>query len=126
MTKKTTLPLSTTIKHCLFETSKLLWQFKWYIICDIIIFGILLLEYLNPPAANDPIWGSEHVYGLWYYQSQQLYLQNCAYNLIIGVLLFLIGTSNMRTHPKLAKLVFLLIVAPTLWAFIRNTLSMPF
>jgi len=70
-----------------------------------IIFFVI--EYFNPPAADDLIWGSEAMQGAWNYQNQQLYIQSCKYNLIISTLVFLIGTSNMRNHPKLAKIIFL-------------------
>jgi heme/copper-type cytochrome/quinol oxidase subunit 3 len=93
--------------QCTKETLKLLWQFKWYIAFDFIIFTLLLSEYFNPPAADDMIWKSEAINGMWNYQNQQVYMQSCKYGLIISVLLFLIGTSNMRNHPLLAKLIFL-------------------
>ena len=99
--------LGEKIKQSATETFKLLWQFKWYIAFDVIIFTLLLSEYFNPPAADDMIWKSEAINGMWNYQNQQVYMQSCKYGLIISALLFLIGTSNMRNHPLLAKLIFL-------------------
>ena len=94
-------------KQSFAELFKLLWQFKWYVILDIIFFILLLSEYFNPPAMNDKIWGSESTYGAWNYQNQQLYIQSCKYSLIISALFFLIATSNMKSHPKIARLIFL-------------------
>lgn len=99
--------LARNIKNVIIETSKMLWQFKWYVILDIIFFILLLSEYFNPPAMNDKIWGSEATYGAWNYQNQQLYIQSCKYSLIISALFFLIATSNIKNHPKIAKLIFL-------------------
>lgn len=95
------------IKRNLSETFKLLWQFKWYILFDFAFFLLLIKEYLNPPSINDPIWNSEAMLGAWNYQNQQLYVQSCKYSLIISALFFLIGTSNARNHPNIAKIIFL-------------------
>lgn len=95
------------IKQSIAEIFKLLWQFKWFVIFDMVFFVLLLSEYFNPPAIDDMIWGSEATNGAWNYQNQQLYIQNCKYSLIISSLFFLIATSNIRNHPRLAKLIFL-------------------
>ncbi|MCQ2734992.1 MAG: hypothetical protein MJ212_03465 [Alphaproteobacteria bacterium] len=94
-------------KQCIKETLELLWQFKWYIAFDFIIFMLLLSEYFNPPSIDDMIWKSEAMRGTWNYQNQQVYVQSCKYGLVISALFFLVGTSNMRNHPLLAKLIFL-------------------
>jgi hypothetical protein len=94
------------IKQNITETIKLLWQFKWYVAFDLLFLIFLVTEYFNPPATDDPIWGSEAMYGVWNFQNQQLYIQSCKYSLIISTLFFLIGTSNMRNHPILAKIIF--------------------
>lgn len=107
MFKEKIKQLPNTIKQTIKETFNLLWKFKWYISFDVIIFILLLSEYFNPPTAEDMIWKSEAINGMWNYQNQQVYMQSCKYGLIISVLFFLIGTSNMRNHPLLAKLIFL-------------------
>ena len=94
-------------KREIFETFRLLWCFKWYIAFDIIFFVLLALEYFNPPAADNPIWKSEVMSGIWNYPSQQLYITSSQYGLIISALFFVILTSNMRNHPLLAKIAFL-------------------
>lgn len=99
--------MTTNIKQNAVEIIKLLLNFKWYIIFDFVFFLLLMHEYLNPPSVNDPIWNSEAMLGAWNYQNQQLYIQGCKYSLIISGLFFLIGTSNMRNHRMIAKIVFL-------------------
>ena len=94
-------------KQSLLKIFELLWQFKWYVGFDLLFIIFLLVDYFNPPAVNDPIWGSEATYGAWNYQNQQLYIQSCKYDLIISGLIFIVGTSNMRNHPFLSKLIFL-------------------
>lgn len=89
------------------KTLKLLWQFKWFVALDIVCVLLLICEYLNPPAADSAIWKSEAMLGAWNYQNQQFYIQSCKYSLIISTLLFLLGCSNMRTHPNIAKIIFL-------------------
>lgn len=95
------------IKNNLKETFKLLRQFKWYIIFDFAFFLLLITEYFNPPSIDDLIWNSEATSGAWNYQNQYLYIQSCKYGLIISVLFFLVGISNARNHPNIAKIIFL-------------------
>ena len=88
-------------------TFKLLQQFKWYILIYLIFYYALIVEYLNPPEENSPIWGSEAMQGSWNYINQKVYIGSMKDTSISFVLLFLIGTSNIRNHPLLAKLIFL-------------------
>ena len=96
-----------TARQSIRETFKLLQQFKWYVAFDAAVFALLLWDQLNPPEKDSPLWKSESTLGLWNYQNQELYLQSGKYILTIFVLFFLIGTSNMRNHPLIAKLIFL-------------------
>ena len=107
MFQKKVKQVGQNIRNYITETLKLLWQFKWYIAFDVIIFILLLSEYFNPPTSDDTIWKSEAMGGMWNYQNQQEYVQSCKYGLIISVLFFLLGTSNIRNHPLLARLIFL-------------------
>lgn len=43
----------------------------------------------------------------WFTYNRQTYVALTELMLIIFALLFLVGTSNMRNHPLLAKLIFL-------------------
>ena len=95
------------IKQNVSETFKLLWQFKWSISVYLIFYCALIREYLNPPAKDSLIWGSEAMEGSWNYINQEVYVGSMWDTLIIFMLFFFIGTSNMRNHPTLAKIIFL-------------------
>ena len=89
------------IKTEIIETIKLLLQFKWYIILYILFYGIILINYLFPSPKNYFLWFD------WCEYTQEIYLETTKLLLIIFLLLFFIGTSNMRNHPIIAKLIFL-------------------
>jgi len=91
------------IKQSAMETFKLLWRFKWYIFPYILFYLILLSFYLSPSPKQYNIWMNE----VWFVYNQSFYLALTKLMLIIFALLFLVGTSNMRNHPILAKLIFL-------------------
>jgi hypothetical protein len=95
------------IKQNVSETFKLLWQFKWSVSVYLIFYYALIREYFNPPEKDSPIWGSEAMRGSWNYINQEVYIGSMWDALVIFLLLFLIGTSNMRNHPLLAKCIFL-------------------
>ena len=105
--------MSTMIKYInmmklnVIETFKLLFRFKWYVLIYLIFYFILLFGYLNPPQVDDPIFNFAFNNGLWYYANQKVYIGSMKDDLIIFLLLFLIATSNMRNHPKLAKFIFI-------------------
>ena len=105
--------MSTMIKYInmmklnIIETFKLLFRFKWYVFIYLIFYFILLFGYLNPPQVDDPIFNFAFNNGLWYYANQKVYIGSMKDDLIIFLLLFLIATSNMRNHPKLAKFIFI-------------------
>ena len=95
------------VKEHIVDTLKLLLDFKWYVALYLLFYFILIWGYLNPPIENDAIFNSEYTQGLWYYINQEVYICNMQDLLIEFFLLFLIGTSNMKNHPTLAKLIFL-------------------
>ena len=99
--------LGEKIKQSVSETFKLLWQFKWYIVGYLIYYSIFIVEYFNPPAADDPILNYEYTHGAWNYINQEVYIHSMKLYSIIDTLIFFIGTSNMRNHPLLAKIIFL-------------------
>ena len=99
--------LGEKIKQSVSQTFKLLWQFKWYIVGYLIYYSIFIVEYFNPPAADDPILNYEYTHGAWNYINQEVYIHSMKLYSIIDTLLFFIGTSNMRNHPLLAKIIFL-------------------
>lgn len=91
------------VKKIFNETSKLLWQFKWYIVPYILFYLHLLMSYFMPSKKNYCIWEYEE----WYNFDLRIYVKVTELMLIIFLLLFLIGTSNMRNHPLIAKCIFL-------------------
>lgn len=99
--------LTNNTKLWAIESLKLLWKFKWYILIYLLFFGILVAEYINPPAENDPILKYEYDRGAWNYINREVYVGSMWHTLVEAFLLFIIGTSNMRNHPRLAKLIFL-------------------
>ena len=99
--------LQEKIKQSVSETFELLWQFKWYIVGYLIYYSIFIVEYFNPPAADDPILNYEYTHGAWNYINQEVYIHSMKLYSIIDTLIFFIGTSNMRNHPLLAKIIFI-------------------
>lgn len=95
--------MNNSIKKQIIDTVELLWSFKWYIIPYIVFYLVLLSFYLSPSPKQYNIWMNE----VWFAYSQPLYLALTKLILVIFALLFLVGTSNMRNHPILAKLIFL-------------------
>ena len=95
------------IKQDFVDLKNLMWPFKWYILANIIIPLMVVREYFFPPEADDPIWGAQATMGAWNYANQELYMESAKFGIVIGILVFLLGTSNMRNHPRIAKLIFL-------------------
>lgn len=95
------------IKQYFVNLKNLLWPFKWYIAVNLLMILVSLYECFLPPAANDPIWASQATGGVWNYANQELYVESVKFYSLINVLVLLLGLSNIRNHPMIAKLVFL-------------------
>ena len=95
------------IKQYFVNLKNLLWPFKWYIAAYMFVLSGTIHEYFFPPEAGHPIWAHEARRGAWNYASQELYIESVKLGLMVDILILLIGTSNIRNHPKIAKLVFL-------------------
>lgn len=93
----------TTLKNTLIATKKTLWPFKWYILFYWLFGSIFLGAYLNPPEKDSPLWGAEATHGIIQYLSQDIYLHTLKLESIIILLFFLLATSNIKNHPRLAK-----------------------
>ena len=91
------------LKQSTVDTIKLLWQFKWYVLPYLLFYLILLLFYISPSPKQYNIWINEK----WFVYNQDIYSALTKLTLIIFALLFFVGTSNMRNHPMLAKIIFL-------------------
>ena len=87
------------IKQSMTETFKLLWQFKWYILPYIMFYIVLISFYLSPSPKQYNIWINEE----WFVYNKSIYLALTKLMLVIFLLLFLIGTSNMRNHPQMRE-----------------------
>lgn len=96
------------IKQNIYQTIKLLMKFKWYILFYGLFYCFFVMEYIYPPEKNSPIWGSEAMEGAWNYINQEVYIKSIEDSLIEFFLLFLLATSNMRNHPRIAKLILIL------------------
>ena len=95
--------IAISLKHNMMETFKLLWQFKWYVVPYMLFYFYLGVNYIIPSPKNYCIWNNE----IWYHYDKKIYLEITKLMLMIFALLFLLGTSNMRNHPLIAKLIFL-------------------
>ena len=96
-----------TMKKFIIDTAKLFWPFKWYIVGYLWWWAFSVTEYLNPPAANDPILKYEYGRGAWNYVSQEVYIESMKLFIREDTLVFLLAASNMRHHPLLAKIILL-------------------
>lgn len=114
---------SQSLKKSIIETSKLLWSFKWYILVYLMFVIMMFDGYLNPPAKDSPIWGAEATKGDWMYFNQEVYIGSFKQSLISIMLFFFIGTSNMRNHPLLAKIIFLSPLFALIIGLITGTLE---
>ncbi len=70
----------------------------YYFLCIGLFFTI--------PEADDPILNYEYTRGAWNYINQEVYIEGLKLSFVIDTLIFLIGTSNMRNHPLLVKIIF--------------------
>ena len=95
------------IKQTFKDTLKTLWSFKWSVLCYWLFAYFPFLEYFDPPAKDDPIFKAEAMREDWTYLNYDVYHGTTKLHCIIVVLLFLIATSNMKNHPKLARFILL-------------------
>ena len=104
------------LKQNLTETFKLLWSFKWYVGLYLSYYIISIISLFDIPAADDKIFHAEATSQIWSYTNQNVYIGSLKLEIIILSLLFLLGTSNMRNHPKIARFIFIL---PWIYATVR-------
>lgn len=93
-------------KQWVVESLKLMKNFKWGIGSYCFYFWILLSEYFNPPAVDDPIFRAEAFRNLWAYTNYEVYMGSLVVDLKYACIFFLFAASNMRNHPKLATFLF--------------------
>lgn len=100
--------IKSSIKETIISTYTLLKSFKWYVGFNLFFIAMIADEYFNPPAKDDPIFSAEAFSQDWEYTNLEIYVETSKLLLIIYILCFLLATSNMRNHPRLAKLLFLI------------------
>ena len=101
------------------ETKKTLWPFKGVILFYWLLAFLPFYEWLNPPKKEDPIFKAEATREVWNYSSQEVYVASLKLECIIVVLLFFLATSNIKNHPKLARLLLLFPWFYALFSLIR-------
>lgn len=104
------------------ETKKTLWPFRWYIFSYWIVGFLFFNEWFNPPKKDDPIFKAEATRDVWNYLNQEVYVASLKLECVIVVLLFFLATSNIKNHPKLARL---LLLSPWIYALF-NLIEMIF
>lgn len=108
------------IKKEFINVAKLLWPFKWYILPYLSIIVFLFHEYFYPPPENHPMFG-QGVGQSWDLANQEFYIEGVKIDITQYVLGFFLATSNMRNHPRIAKLILLF---PWLIGIFRTILVM--
>ena len=101
-------PFFLKLKHHFIETKKTIAPFKWSIIFYLIFVGIFIADYFDPPAKDDPIFIYEYSKGAWNYINQETYLESYKMFLANLILIFFLGTSNIKNHPWIARGILLL------------------
>ena len=93
------------IRQFVIDSKHLLWPFKWYILFYI---GYLFLQFsdmFDPTNPDDPIFNSEAMHDSWEYTNYEVYTKSGQLYFWINILIFFLALSNIRNHPKLAKLI---------------------
>ena len=95
------------IKQTFKDTVQTIKPFKWSVFFHLLYLFPIVCDYLDPPAKDDPILGYEYSKGAWNYINQEVYIGTYRLFLTIIILMFLLGLSNMKNHPKLARFILL-------------------
>ena len=100
-------PFFLKLKHHFLETKKTISPFKWSIFFYLIFVIIFIADYFDPPAKDDPIFMYEYSKGAWNYINQEIYLESYKIYLVNLILIFFLGTSNIKNHPWIARVILL-------------------
>ncbi len=95
------------IKQDIKDTFKLVWLFKWYVFMYLSCYIFLVIKLFNISADGVHTINSATHENMWIYTNTKVYEGHLHSILYQYFLLFFVGTSNMRNHPLLAKLIFL-------------------
>ena len=95
------------LKTTLVESKKTLAPFKWSIGFYVLLMAIIFNEWINPPHKDDQIFKAEETSVFWNYTNQDVYVGAIKLECIIVVLIFFLALSNIKNHPRLARLILL-------------------
>ena len=95
------------LKITLVESKKTLVPFKWSIGFYVLLMASIFNEWINPPHKDDPIFAYEYKRGSWAFINQEVYNGVSGLYCIIVVLIFFLALSNIKNHPRLARLILL-------------------
>lgn len=88
-----------------------------------ILFFWVMVDYFNPPAEDDSLFGSVATLDSWNYINREVYVESQKLGIFVDVLIFLLATSNIKNHPKIAKFIFLIPWIQACFNFIEEWLK---
>ena len=89
------------------ETKKILWPFKGTIFFYWLLAFLPFYEWINPPKKDDPIFRADIFLNDITYTNYEVYMAFTKLYCVIYALYFLLATSNIKNHPKLARILLL-------------------
>ena len=110
-------------KAYVLSVMQLLKPFVWYIGFYGFYFFWVMVDYFNPPAEDDPLFGSVATLDSWNYINREVYVESQKLGIFVDVLIFLLATSNIKNHPKIAKFIFLIPWIQACFNFIEEWLK---
>ena len=113
-------------KAYVLSVMQLLKPFVWYIGFYGFYFFWVMVDYFNPPAEDDPLFGSVATLDSWNYINREVYVESQKLGIFVDVLIFLLATSNIKNHPKIAKFIFLIPWIQACFNFIEEWLKQNF
>ena len=113
-------------KAYVLSVMQLLKPFVWYIGFYGFYFFWVMVDYFNPPAEDDPLFGSVATLDSWNYINREVYVESQKLGIFVDVLIFLLATSNIKNHPKIAKFIFLIPWIQACFNFIEEWLKKNF
>ena len=110
-------------KAYVLSVMQLLKPFVWYIGFYGFYFFWVMVDYFNPPAEDDSLFGSVATLDSWNYINREVYVESQKLGIFVDVLIFLLATSNIKNHPKIAQFIFLIPWIQACFNFIEEWLK---
>ena len=95
------------LKTTLVESKKTLAPFKWSIGFYVLFLMWFVFQYIDAPRKDDPIFKCEETANLWYFTNYEVYIGSYKQFLTILFFIFFLALSNIKNHPRLARLILL-------------------